>query len=71
MESAGGAGGLTSGVIIIVKRKASASFTIPAISFLLKTGANLMKPSSLANTMKPAENHLANSGNIIEICVTT
>jgi hypothetical protein len=67
MESAGGAAGLTIGVIIIVKRNAKASLTIPAISFLLNTGANLIKPKSLANTIKPAENHRANSGNIIDI----
>ena len=63
----GGIAGFKSGVIIIVRINAKASFTIPAISFLLNTGANLMKPKSLANTINPAENQRENSGNNIDI----
>ena len=63
--------GFIRGVIITVKINANASFTIPAISFLLNIGANLINPSNLANTIKPAENQRANSGNIIDICVIT
>ena len=65
---AGGAAGFKRGVSMIVKINTSASFTSPAISFLLKIGANLINPSSLAKTMKPAENQRSNSGNNIAIC---
>ena len=68
IESAGGFTGFIIGVSIIVRIKTNASFTIPAISFLLKMGANLIKPINLANTIKPAENQRAKSGNSIDIC---
>ena len=53
----GGIPGFKSGVIITVNISAKASFVIVLISFLFKTGANRIKPKSLAKTIKPADKY--------------
>ena len=63
----GGVPMFTSGVIIIVTIKASESFTVVLIYFLLNTGENLIKPSILAKTIKPAEKYFSNSGKRVAI----